>query len=310
MARFRPSRLLALAATATVLWGLHVDVSCAQSFSVYGLNYNARKGPDWADADVKCKSPDEIKLDMKTIKTVTNNVRLYSLVDCNQGALVIPAALNAGLKVSVGLWVSDDPAVFQAEKAKLKELIVPERGIFSVDKIFDIHVGSEAIYRKEVTAETNIGYLNEVKDVCRAHANSASIPVTIADIGDTYLAYPDLIAAVRLRVAFRRLSWLFEGSNSVLWSDVHTQVDIVSANGFPFWEKWAANASAAHFFKRMDPLFRLAKDAGKGMFISETGWASGGVSAKSSKASPANAKVCAAAFATNRSVRWARRGRR
>lgn len=177
--------------------GLQIARSDAQSFSVYGLNYNARKGPDWAPESAKCKSPDEIKQDIETIKKVTNIVRLYSLVDCNQGALVIPAALNAGLKVSVGLWVSDDPTVFRTEKAKLEELIQPERGIFSADKIFDIHVGSEAIYRKEVTPATNIAYMREVKQLCSKYPNTASIPVTIAEIGDTYFQHEDLIDAVR-----------------------------------------------------------------------------------------------------------------
>lgn len=67
---------------------------------------------------------------------------------------------------------------------------------------------------------------------------------------------------------------------------------MVSANGFPFWEKWPVETAATHFLERMTPLFTYAASKNKEVFISETGWASSGVSAKASAATLANAKVC------------------
>lgn len=66
---------------------------------------------------------------------------------------------------------------------------------------------------------------------------------------------------------------------------------MVSANAFPFWEKWPIDTAGTHFLERMTPLFDLAKSKGKEVFIGETGWASDGSSSHASPATPANALV-------------------
>ncbi|OWZ19900.1 Glycosyl hydrolase [Phytophthora megakarya] len=197
---------------------------------------------------------------MATLFQVTRSVRLYGLGDCSQSTITIPAAINAGLTVSLGVWVSDDEAVFQAEFALLQTLIEDHRAIFSNGNIVSIHVGSEAIYRKEITAAKNIEYLQVIKALLTAYGLEA-VPVTIAEIGDVYLANPELTDAV----------------------------DFVEANGFPFWERIDIASAVPYFHSRMEPLFQQALARDKRVVIGETGWASNGTSPKASFASPSNA---------------------
>lgn len=193
----RTSSLLTIAGVC--LSGLLSLISTANALDVklFGLNYNSRMGADWAPDAQRCKSADEITLDMALLAKVTSTVRLYSLTDCDQGSLVIDAAIRAGLNVSVGLWVGKDAAVFEAEKAKLVELIERNESSISNGRIFDIHVGSEALFRKDVTVATSIEYVKQIKAICLKHGNSAQIPVTVADVAKVFVDNPTLIDAVR-----------------------------------------------------------------------------------------------------------------
>ncbi|GMG17574.1 unnamed protein product [Phytophthora fragariaefolia] len=230
----------------------------AQSFCIPGINYNPRIGPDWATEDQRCKSAASIEADMATLAQVTRSIRLYGLADCEQVSTVVPAAINAGLSVSLGLWVDDVDTVFEEEFAMLQTLIQQNPRLFAGGGIVDIHVGSEAIYRKDITVEKNIEYLQRVKALLAAYSLSSSVPVTIAEIGDVYLAHPELAQVV----------------------------DFVQANGFPFWEKIAVEDAVDYFERRMEPLQQQAAALGKKVVIGETGWASGGSSSKASVASP------------------------
>ncbi|KAG6622489.1 putative Glycosyl hydrolase family 17 protein [Phytophthora cinnamomi] len=232
----------------------------AAQFCIHGINYNPRNGPDWAAEDQRCKSSANIQADISTLAQVSGSIRLYGLGDCDQVSSVVPVAINAGLSVSLGLWVSGDETVFEAEFNRLQTLIQQSPGIFTGGSIVDIHVGSEAVYRKDITAEKNIEYLQRVKSLLAAYSLS-SVPATIAEIGDVYLAHPELTNAV----------------------------DFVQANGFPFWEKIAVEDAVEYFDRRMTPLYQQAAALGKRVEIGETGWASGGSSPKASEASPENA---------------------
>ncbi|KAL4150847.1 hypothetical protein PRNP1_010243 [Phytophthora ramorum] len=248
----RTTSALAMAAAA---FGL----ADAGSFKCAGINYNIRAGPDWATADVKCKPATQISAELATLKGVTDTIRLYSLTDCDQATAVVPAAIEAGLKVELGLWVDSAASSFAAEKAAFQTLL--ETGVVLSDNIMGIHVGSEAVYRGDVTAAEAIANLEEIRALCQANAGAASIPLTIADIGDTYSAYPSMIEAV----------------------------DYVSANYFPFWEKVDVDGAADFFYTRFSALVDTAGAYSKEVVVGETGWASDGTDAAASPATAANA---------------------
>ncbi|GLD98091.1 hypothetical protein PINS_up006788 [Pythium insidiosum] len=159
-----------------------------------GINYSVRSGPDWAPTNDKCKSADEIARDLSTLARITNRIRIFSLTDCNAARLVLPAAKAIGVSVALGLWVSADDAVFQAEKAELQALLQRE-DLVSSSVVSSIHVGSEAVYRGDITAAKSIALFSEIKQIVSTSALKA--PVTIAEVGDTYLAHPELTDAVR-----------------------------------------------------------------------------------------------------------------
>ncbi|RLN96476.1 hypothetical protein BBJ28_00000628 [Nothophytophthora sp. Chile5] len=219
--------------------------------SIYGLNYDLRQGPDW-DTD-KCKSATTIASDLKVLSAITSNVRIYSLSDCDVTG-VLSAAKDLSMTVWLGVWVSDDSTVYDAEVTAFKELITA--GLID-DNIVGINVGSEAVYRGDITADQAIEYVTDFRTVMSD--NDISVPVSITDIIDTFVKYPKMVTAG----------------------------DIVTINQFPFWETIEADKAAAQFNTRIQPLLTLAGDME--VIISETGWPTGGSSANASVASEENA---------------------
>ncbi|CEG40210.1 glucan-beta-d-glucosidase [Plasmopara halstedii] len=203
-----------------------------QNFCIHGINYSPRIGPDCAPFKV------------------TDSIRLFGLGDRAQSSTVVPVAINAGLSVSLGFWVSDEDSVFESEFSMLNTLLQQKKDFFTNGSIVDIHVGSEAIYREDVTAAQNIAYLQRVKSLFKTY--SLNVPVTIAEIGDIYLTHPEII----------------------------DDVDFVQANEFPFGKKIAVEDAVAYFESRMEPLFNSEIARDKKMVIGETGWASNGSSLK------------------------------
>ncbi|RHY12447.1 hypothetical protein DYB25_005646 [Aphanomyces astaci] len=241
---------------ATIVVASLAAVAHALDVKLSGINYNPRKGADWEPFEARCKSVDEVRADLKTLSAITSNIRLYSMNDCNQMEIVIPAAKEAGLTIWAGMWIGKDGANFENEKTKLASLI--DKKLID-NSVVGLHVGSEAVYRKDLTAKQAIAYLEEVKAlVVKA---GLTFPVTIADIGDTYIWNPDLAAAV----------------------------DIIAINQFPFWEGRAVDGAIEFMAERLAPLVNLAKENNKKIVIGETGWATAGKAKAAGEASPENA---------------------
>lgn len=239
--------LAAMAAT------INVQSAAAKEIKLYGLNYSSRKGPDW-DPE-KCKSRAAIKADLQLLKSLTNRIRIYSLTDCDQGRTILALAKELEMQVWLGMWVGKEPDAFEGELTELKSMI--DDNLIVPSDIIAIHVGSEAIYRKDVTAAEAIDNMETVKMIL-TEAQLSDIPVSIADIGDIYEETPALTAAV----------------------------DVVSANNFPFWEKKTAEEAAAYLITRSA---KVIADAGsKPFYLGETGWSSSGKNENASIASPAN----------------------
>lgn len=170
-----------------------LPVSYGVNFQLYGVNYTPRQGPDW-DPN-RCKSQQAVDEDMAAIKQVTTRVRIYSLAGCDEAEKVLRATQKYNMSVWLGMWVSSDNKVFENELQKLDSLF--SQGLVRAGHVLGLHVGSEAIYRKEVTYEKAIDNLVQVRELVARHGQARAFPLTIADIGDTYLMHPALIDAVR-----------------------------------------------------------------------------------------------------------------
>lgn len=238
---------------AAVASALLLATTSALDQSLYGVNYDLRQGPDWDPS--KCKSAATIAADLKILKTITTNVRTYSLSDCDVSP-VLTSAKSLGLTVWLGVWVSADTSVYDSEVAALKKLI---QANLIDDNVVGFNVGSEAVYRKDITAEKSIEYLKDFKSVLTK--NKITAPVSITDIVDVLTQYPDMIAAG----------------------------DVVTLNQFPFWEKMEPAKAVVQFNARIQPLIKLA--GSKEVIISETGWSTGGKSVNASVASADGAAV-------------------
>lgn len=86
------------------------------------------------------------------------------------------ATQSLGLRVYLGLWVGPDANAFEAEKNKLIELA----HAYSFNNVDGIVVGSEALYRGDVTPETLAGYISDVKS--SLSAAGVNVPVATADV--------------------------------------------------------------------------------------------------------------------------------
>ncbi|KAK1931998.1 putative glucan endo-1 [Phytophthora citrophthora] len=218
-----------------------------------GVNYIPRKGPDNEPDNAKCKSASEMQKDLYALKGVTDKVRIYSLIDCNQAEVILPAAKKAGLKVDLGIWTTFNHDTLQKEKTKLAALI--DSGLYDDNVVgFDV-----AIYMYEkFIANTAINYVKEIRDYLRSRGKNT--PVTLADTVDVYNDNPQLVDAV----------------------------DYVSVNYQSFAYGDDVNESVANTLDDLKDLRVLAAKKGKKFVISETGWSSSGFYPGVSVASPAN----------------------
>ncbi|KAG1703845.1 hypothetical protein DVH05_006854 [Phytophthora capsici] len=218
-----------------------------------GINYIPRKGPDSAPDSVKCKTASEMQKDLYALKGVTDKVRIYSLIDCNQAEIILPAAKNAGLKVDLGIWTTFSHDTLQKEKTKLAALI--DSGLYD-DNVVGFDIG---IYLyDEFIADTAISYVKEIRNYLRSRGKNT--PVTHANTVDTYNDNPQLVDAV----------------------------DYVSASYSAFADGDDVNESVADTLDYVKGLRILAANKGKKFVISETGWSSAGSYPGASVASLAN----------------------
>ncbi|RLN96137.1 hypothetical protein BBJ28_00014142 [Nothophytophthora sp. Chile5] len=233
----------------------------AVAFNCPGINYNIRAGADWASEEDKCKPSTQIASELEILKSVTSVLRLYSLTDCNQATTIVPAAIEAGFQLELGLWVDSYNTSYTAEKEAFAALL--DTGVVTSDNIVGIHVGSEALYRGDVDYDTAVSHLSEIRQMCADNGAAGDIPLTITDVGNTYLQYPDLI----------------------------DEVDYVSANLFPFWDSVVPAKSAAYFLSTYTRLVNLAAtyDGDKSVVVGETGWPTNGTDSSGSEATPENA---------------------
>lgn len=185
MIQSRPSLPLLLALLGSSL--LTTCLAAPEPLRLYGINYNNRQGADW-DAN-KCKNETQVYQDLQVLSGLTSRVRILSVADCGQGALVLKAAKSLGLQVLLGLWVSDDSSIFDMELAALQSML--DASEIDADTVLGITVGSEAVYRDDVTADVMVGYYETVKQAM-VDASLSDIPVSICDIDDIYIEFPQL----------------------------------------------------------------------------------------------------------------------
>lgn len=116
-------------------------------------------------------------------------------------------------------------------------------------------MSSEAIYREEISVGDAVDLRNTIRADLAA-AGLDQLPVTVADIIDNTLAYPELLTMDTMAVTF---------------------------NQFPFWNK-ATNINDAIDYMSEKIGQVESQSEGRQVYILETGWADDGVNDKSNPA--------------------------
>lgn len=139
-------------------------------------------------------SDDEIRADLELLSNQTDNIRTYS-VDGTLGD--IPhLAEELGMRVTLGIWLSNDLEANERQIARGIEIARNERSVIRVV------VGNEALFREEVTVEQMIGYLDRVRSALK-------VPVTTAEQWHIWQKYPELARHVDLIAAHVLPYWEF-----------------------------------------------------------------------------------------------------
>lgn len=172
-------------------------------------------------------SLEQVQRRMSILKPSIEWVRSFS---CLQGNELIPVvAREMGIKTLVGAWLSDD---LEKNEQEIEGLIK-----LAKDDYVDIAaVGNEVLYRKDLTEEQLLGYIQRVKEAL------PEIPVGYVD---AYYEFED--------------------------RPVITEIcDVILANCYPFWEGCAIEYSLLY----MKDMYRRTQKAanGKKVIITETGW--------------------------------------
>ena len=176
-------------------------------------------------------SDEQIKRRLSILKPYTNWIRTFSSTD--EHARIAQIAVDMGFKTLVGAWLSDDLKSNDNEIEGLLKLA--SKGLVSIAA-----VGNEVIYRKELSEDELISYIDYVKE------NINNIPVGYVDAYYEFRDRPNITNAC----------------------------DVILANCYPFWEGCASEYSLLY----MKDMFQEATKAanGKKVIITETGWPSAG----------------------------------
>lgn len=188
--------------------------------------------------------------------------------DCNTLEILGPAAESAGFQVIFGIWPTDSDH-FAAEKSALQSYLPS----ISKDTVKVFTVGSEALYRDDMTASELADAINSIKEL-------------VADIkdknGDSYSSVP--VGTVD--------SWnvLVDGGSL----PAIQASDFVFANAFSYWQgQTTENASYSFFDDIMQALQTIQTAKGSTdltFWVGETGWPSDGTNYESAYPGVSNAK--------------------
>lgn len=203
-----------------------------------GMNIGAN------NADGSCKTQAQWQTAFNKLKGLPQHmtsVRLYASSDCNTLANAVPAALNTGTKILVGVW-TEDSAHFKAEKDAL-EAAINQHG---TDWIIAISVGSEDLYRGDTSASTLASQIYDVRGMVRALGAKQ-------DVGhvDTWTAWVD-------------------NANT----DVITASDFIGLDGYPYFQASTIGDAYNTFWDSVTATRNQvnAVSPGKWVWVTETGW--------------------------------------
>lgn len=232
----------------TLATGLLLAASQVAAVGDLGFNLGVKNN------DGTCKSTSDFEADLDVLKPYGDVVKIYAVSDCNTLQNLGPAVENKGFRVFLGVWPNDD-AHFEAEKNALKTYL-PE---LKTSTVAGILVGSEALYRNDLTASELADKIKDVKSTVAGIQGSDGKSYSGVQVG-TVDSWNVLVAGYNAPA--------IEAS------------DIVMANAFSYWQGQAMNNASYSFFDDiMQALQTIQSVKGStdiSFWVGETGWPTGG----------------------------------
>jgi len=237
---------------------LFVLPSIVSAMGDLGFSLGVKRSPSGS-----CKDTDDYRKDLDTISSLSKTIRVYAVSDCSTMEMLMPAVKEKGFKVVLGVWPTDDDH-FTAEKDALKKWI-PK---FGTDDIHSITVGSEHLYRKDLTGDQLADKIKDVRKVLK-DLGADSVKIGFAD-------------------AWNRLQ---DGTGD----PAIKESDIILANAFSYWEGQKIENATARFSENiMKALTRTKSVKSSSPFdfwVGETNWPTGGKDFGDSVPSTDNARI-------------------
>lgn len=211
---------------------------------LHGLNFSPYmdgQNPDWGSVI----SEAQLRSRMLIAAPHTTWVRTFGMDHGLERSGRI--AHEFGLKAALGAWIGSSHSSNQAQIAAL----IKAANAGEADMVI---VGSEALYRGDVSEARLLEYIAQVQAVV-----PANVPVAVADVFDALLEHPAVMAAV----------------------------DVVAINMYPYWNGIPVEDGPA----LLDDWYARVKAAAgdKPVIVSETGWPSCGDTRLLAVPSPENA---------------------
>ncbi|CCX05413.1 glucan 1,3-beta-glucosidase [Pyronema domesticum] len=199
--------------------------------------------------DQTCKTTEDFIADLKTIKKETGStvVRIYTTSQCKAIASLAPALKATGSKAIVGLWPTGTDTIFMEETDAIVDALKSY-----ADQILGVTVGSEHLYRKELTGEQLSKMIETVQK--RTKEVAPNVPVGFAD------------------------SWnkIQDGTAD----PAVAQSDLVLANAFSYWQGQEINNGTHSFvddiMQALQHVQTIKKKTNVNFWVGETNWPTGG----------------------------------
>ena len=187
--------IVAVAALFTGLWALYNRPVSAPDWpeQISGFSFSPFRAGQSPMTGVY-PSDEQIRADLELLSRQTDNIRTYSV----DGKLAdIPRlAEEFGLRVTLGVWISNDLERNEREIAKAIELANESRSVVRVT------VGNESLFRQEVEVEELIGYIDRVR-------SGVKVPVSTSEQWHIWQENPELAKHVDLIAAHVLPYWEF-----------------------------------------------------------------------------------------------------
>lgn len=227
-------------------------LSCASTVSAVGqlgFDLGVRRNIDGG-----CKTSLDFLKDFRELSNLTNTVRVYAVSDCGTLGNIAPALAEANFKAYLGIWPTDD-AHFANEKAALRAYLPT----ISVNNIRGLTVGSESLFRADLTAHQLAQKIYDIKNILKNLKDKDGKPWSSVPVGMVE-------------------SWniLIDGHNAPALE----ASDIIMANAFSYWQgQTMANSSFSLFddvMQVMQTIQTIKNSTDFPFWVGETGWATSG----------------------------------